>query len=470
MIDRTEVLEMAGDLGLRPDVVEKDYVLGWLLAGIANHPTLQANWVFKGGTCLKKCYFETYRFSEDLDFTLQDESLLDEELLHAALSDVAQWVYDTAGIEIPPGQIRFESYRNSRNAKCCQGRIYYRGPLQRGGSLPRVKLDLTADERVVCKPQLRPIFHPYSDCPDELAIRFYSSEEVFGEKIPALGERARPRDLYDVINLYRNEGFRPTAIAVYEVVREKCGFKHIPIPSLSALQGFRDELEGDWQAMLGHQLPSLPPFESFWSSVPTFFAWLERRTSPEPPTGIPIALGETIVRIPTLGRAAGLRTSGVLETIRFAAANRLCVDLAYRGSVRRIEPYSLRRTQEGNLVLHAIRTDTSQHRSYRVDRIQRARATNQMFVARYLVELTPSGPLAALPTPRSRRDGRMVRRARNIRQRQSNVHSGPTFVFECGMCGKRFRRTKNDSRMRSHKTPDGWECSGRTGWLVDTLY
>jgi predicted nucleotidyltransferase component of viral defense system len=30
------------------------------------------NFIFKGGTCLKKCYFEDYRFSEDLDFTLLD--------------------------------------------------------------------------------------------------------------------------------------------------------------------------------------------------------------------------------------------------------------------------------------------------------------------------------------------------------------------------------------------------------------
>lgn len=33
------------------------------------HGELGESWVFKGGTCLKKCYFETYRFSEDLDFT-----------------------------------------------------------------------------------------------------------------------------------------------------------------------------------------------------------------------------------------------------------------------------------------------------------------------------------------------------------------------------------------------------------------
>jgi predicted nucleotidyltransferase component of viral defense system len=59
-------------------VVEKDYVLGWLLAGIGEHPATRDTWVFKGGTCLKKCFFETYRFSEDLDFTLTDPAHLDE--------------------------------------------------------------------------------------------------------------------------------------------------------------------------------------------------------------------------------------------------------------------------------------------------------------------------------------------------------------------------------------------------------
>jgi predicted nucleotidyltransferase component of viral defense system len=28
--------------------------------------------IFKGGTCLRKCYFPNYRFSEDLDFTSTD--------------------------------------------------------------------------------------------------------------------------------------------------------------------------------------------------------------------------------------------------------------------------------------------------------------------------------------------------------------------------------------------------------------
>lgn len=76
MIDRAELLRLADELGLEPRVVEKDYVLGWVLAGIFRDPLLANSWVFKGGTCLKKCYFETYRFSEDLDFTIRDPAQL----------------------------------------------------------------------------------------------------------------------------------------------------------------------------------------------------------------------------------------------------------------------------------------------------------------------------------------------------------------------------------------------------------
>jgi len=69
VIGRPEIVQRSLEWGLREDVVEKDYVLGWVLWGIGSDPVLGNGWVFKGGTCLKKCYVETYRFSEDLDFT-----------------------------------------------------------------------------------------------------------------------------------------------------------------------------------------------------------------------------------------------------------------------------------------------------------------------------------------------------------------------------------------------------------------
>lgn len=63
MISKREIIDAATIKGLNPHIIEKDYVLGWLLWGICNHEILGRTWLFKGGTCLKKCFFETYRFS-----------------------------------------------------------------------------------------------------------------------------------------------------------------------------------------------------------------------------------------------------------------------------------------------------------------------------------------------------------------------------------------------------------------------
>lgn len=70
MIRKQEIMRHAKSLGLSANTVEKDYVLNWLLLGIFSNDQLNKHWIFKGGTCLKKCYFKEYRFSEDLDFTL----------------------------------------------------------------------------------------------------------------------------------------------------------------------------------------------------------------------------------------------------------------------------------------------------------------------------------------------------------------------------------------------------------------
>jgi len=92
MIEKREILQMAQRMSLLPNVVEKDYVLGWVLAGIYAHDDLKDTWVFKGGTCLKKCFFETYRFSEDLDFTITDASHLDEDFLKRVFGEIGNWV------------------------------------------------------------------------------------------------------------------------------------------------------------------------------------------------------------------------------------------------------------------------------------------------------------------------------------------------------------------------------------------
>lgn len=56
-------------LGLPWEVLERDYLLTWILAGITQVDSFRDTLVFKGGTALKKCFFGDYSFSEDLDFT-----------------------------------------------------------------------------------------------------------------------------------------------------------------------------------------------------------------------------------------------------------------------------------------------------------------------------------------------------------------------------------------------------------------
>ncbi|MBI4604686.1 MAG: WYL domain-containing protein, partial [Planctomycetes bacterium] len=89
-------------------------------------------------------------------------------------------------------------------------------------------------------------------------------------------------------------------------------------------------------------------------------------------------------------RASKRRAGGApLEAIRLAAASRLCVELGYQGRTRVIEPYSLRRTRAGHLLLFVVKSDTRETRAYtyRVDRIESVRVTSRGFRAAYRVEL-----------------------------------------------------------------------------------
>lgn len=479
MIDKREILETASALGLLPNVVEKDFVLGWLLAGIYAHPELVDSWVFKGGTCLKKCYFETYRFSEDLDFTLRDEGHLEEGFLKRVLGEVVTWVADESGLVMPQDQLTFDLYENPRGRKSCQGKVGYRGPVSPSsgaGGWPKIKLDLTADETLVLPAVRREVFHPYTDRPEGgFAINSYAYEEAFGEKVRALGERTRPRDLYDVINLYRHGDTRPPPAVIRDVLAQKCAYKGIAVPTIEALETHRADMESTWATMLSHQLPVLPPVGDFWAALPEVFAWLAGATEVPHQARITPQSDEISIRSRVLPMSISARTRAPLEIIRFAAANHMCVDLRYQGSVRRIEPYSLRQTREGNYVLHAVRSESGEARSYRIDRIEGATVAQQSFTPRYLVELTTEGPLVIpqaatrLGTARSSSWGTPTSR-KPVRSTTAWGNSGPIYIYRCPICDKTFRRKTMDGKLNPHKNPSGWDCPGLQGIYEDTKY
>lgn len=401
MIRKEEILEIANETGLAPSVVEKDYVLGWVLAGIFERPNLKDSWIFKGGTCLKKCYFETYRFSEDLDFTLKEKGHLNSDFLLMEFTGVSEWLYERTGIEIPSDRLKFDIYRNPRGGVSCEGKVYYNSFFASGKrSWPKVKLDLTADELLVIAHVERTVIHSYSDRPQEgIRISSYAYEEVFGEKVRALSERGRPRDLYDVINLYRND-YLPSPPVLRDILKQKCGYKEIQFPTLERIHKHEPELARNWDPMLRHQLPQLPDLSLYWSALPEFFKWMNGKDRQQ---------GSALRTISSEGENyrpgygfLGLRTGmgDSLEIVRFAAGNRLCIDLDYtdekgKRSTRRIEPYSLRRAKTGNVLLYAVRSEDEEIRAYKVNRINSVSLANQEFIPRYEVELSPQNPVNA---------------------------------------------------------------------------
>ncbi len=136
MIEKNEILKLAEVLDLQNDTVEKDYVLGWMLYGINKHQSLSQNWLFKGGTSLKKCFFETFRFSEDLDFTLIDQNQMTESFLLKTFKEIADIIYESVGIEFSKEMFKFKIIQKEKGKLSAQGQIHYNGPLRRKQGVP----------------------------------------------------------------------------------------------------------------------------------------------------------------------------------------------------------------------------------------------------------------------------------------------------------------------------------------------
>ncbi len=284
MILKEEIQAIATAKRLGIDIVEKDYILSWVLAGIHHHATTKNSWIFKGGTCLKKCYFETYRFSEDLDFTYRGKTHEFTAAFYKKIfSEIARWIYDNAGIELPLSGIEFEIFNNKRNSMSVQGKLSYRGPIQRNLSvvrLPRLKIDLTLDEPLLIEPVIKKVEHPYSDMLAEgKKILAYSYEELFAEKLRTLVQRLRPRDLYDVVHLFRQKDLNINVSLLRQTLQKKCDIRSVSFPKIELIENHENRkfLESEWETQLKHQMSALPPFELFLDELAKILDWISNK-------------------------------------------------------------------------------------------------------------------------------------------------------------------------------------------------
>jgi len=206
---------------------------------------------------------------------------MQERVLQQIFKEVSIWVYEQSGIEIPEQCIKVNLYKNPHGAFSVEAKLAYRGPLRQKTNFPRIKMDLTSHEKVVLPPEKRAIFHNYSDRPnDPTLVLSYCYEEIFAEKLRALAERARPRDLYDVIHLYEERYRISDKGRFLKSLSAKCEFKKVPVPTLELIKRHpqRAILLSEWDNMLKHQLSDLRPFEYFWERLPELFIWISKDT------------------------------------------------------------------------------------------------------------------------------------------------------------------------------------------------
>ncbi len=252
MILPAEIQKKANKERVRDTQIEKDYILTWILTGIANNPVLDKAQAFKGGTVLKKFYFKDYRYSEDLDFTLVNDDLTNEEI-QDLYNEVFQYVREEANIPLSLDDFGTHETGN------IDFYISYIGPLGGFGSNKRVKVDISRTELIRFDLENRPMFNTYTDQKD-CTIQCYSLGEVMTEKMRSLLSRTQPRDYYDLWYLSEMEGME-MADYLYEF-EDKSRHKGLDPDSLQEkLENKISVFKSRWDSSMKDQIADLPPFE-----------------------------------------------------------------------------------------------------------------------------------------------------------------------------------------------------------------
>lgn len=275
---RTRLQEARQKHGLPWEVLERDYLLSWVLAGIQRVDVLNGTLVFKGGTALKKCFFGDYRFSEDLDFTGVGAVPAGVELdvaMREACNQATKLLDPYAPVEIvcerhverephPGGQAAFD--------------IHARLPWQRQAQT-NVMVEISIDETLLRPPLRRAIIHDYGE-PFDTEVLVYSLEEIVAEKLRAILQharllerrgwvRSRARDYYDLWRILGAYGDQLDLAEFPAFLHQKCAARDVTFsdPDSFFPATILSVVETTWKQWLGPLVSDLPPYETVMAAV-----------------------------------------------------------------------------------------------------------------------------------------------------------------------------------------------------------
>lgn len=266
MISYLQAQRLASQAGVPVEIIEKDYLIELLLFYLSRDEYLNETLIFRGGTSLKKIYFQDYRFSEDLDFLV---AVRPKEVI-AAYPDPESW-------DLVPNQISFkEIERKSENllnkisadypfrltqkpeinSDHIQSFINY-------DIIPEIKVEkmLKVDilkDAVVPGHNFRTILFSYEEFKkDTCGIRTYNLESVVSDKISRiLDVDKEARDIYDLWYLLK------TDINIGKVKEElinRFGYKIYLTNILTEIK--KEAYRRNWQIRLTYQIANLPDYD-----------------------------------------------------------------------------------------------------------------------------------------------------------------------------------------------------------------
>lgn len=281
MILKKEIAEKALKHEVSRSTIDKDWVLGHFVDAIFSIDSCREAVIFKGGTCLRKCYIPDYRFSEDLDFTsINPDFQLDEDLLQQIMSLVQERTGMPLHLE------RLTDLRHNDMLTGYAAIVKFWGADHSKNQAPpdpsrwttSIKIEIILYEKMLFEPTMKMVYHDYSDsltaAVDQIAC--YDLREVLSEKLRALIQRSytAPRDYYDIWYLSQHRSDLDWA-AIKQAFLDKMAFKQLEFTGVEQLLNARSEntVRRAWKTSLGHQIATkdLPAFDEVRKDLEQLF-------------------------------------------------------------------------------------------------------------------------------------------------------------------------------------------------------
>jgi predicted nucleotidyltransferase component of viral defense system len=249
-------------------LVEKDYALSYLLAGIMQVDRLRDGLLLKGGTALKKAYFPGYRFSEDLDYSIRPGKELGDtdSLIHRAAGECERLLQERGAFLVTWERLELR-LPHPGGQEAFVVRVQFPGQRQ---PFCRLKVEITHDELVLWAPFKRTLLHGFPETMT-VSLSCYSLEEIAAEKLRALlqsrlrlsergwGASRVCRDYYDLWRILGEQGVDRARFV--EQLARKCAHRGVMFES--ALSFFDPTLvkvaEREWARQLSPFVPDCPP-------------------------------------------------------------------------------------------------------------------------------------------------------------------------------------------------------------------